>query len=516
MALSIGQVLQNRYRVDALLGQGGFGAVYQAWDLSLSKTVAVKENFDASPEAQRQFQQEAVLLAHLNHPNLPHVTDHFFVPGLGQYLVMDYVEGEDLQVVLDRLGRPLPEAQVLLWVNQVCAALEYLHTRTPPIIHRDIKPSNIKITPEGRAVLVDFGISKIYDPALKTTLGARAVTPPYSPPEQYGVDITDPRSDVYALGATLYTLLTGREPPESVTRIANNLPLTPPRQLLSSISPRVDAAIVRACDVSKSNRFQSVGEFRLALTAVTYQSPAVPIAPVRWPSLMLVGGVVIGLLLISGLVAGLAARNGQPEATPTVLAAVTSTETATPAATSTLRATMTPVPIQPPTATPLPTNPPVPTVTPACPPVTGPFAAAWSEVRGTIGCATGRVVNGTVAQENFAGGTMFWREPIDTGQALVSFNHGAWQIFKHAPYVEGSPDFSCPAPDTPSQCPPTPRRGFGLMWCDSSALRQGLGNATDCEYAYQGAMQPFERGFMLRDDRSAIHIFYSDGTWEKR
>jgi serine/threonine-protein kinase len=510
-----GQILQNRYRADALLGQGGFGAVYQGWDLSLSKAVAIKENFDTSPEAQRQFQHEAVLLAQLHHPNLPRVTDHFFVSGLGQYLVMDFIEGEDLQVMLDRASQPLPEAQVLLWVTQVCDALEYLHNRQPPIIHRDIKPSNIKIAADGRAMLVDFGISKIYDPSLKTTIGARAVTPPYSPPEQYGVDITDQRSDVYALGATLYTLLTGREPPESVTRIANNQPLTPPRQLLSSISPQVDAAIVRACDVSKSNRFQNVSEFRLALTSTVSRPLAQPVVSSQRRTRMIAIGVVfLLLLLIGGVAVGLVMRADAPQSTATSISRSTAipVDTSIPAATSTPKPTATLPTTSQPTVTPLP----APTVTPACPPVGGPFAAAWSPMQETIGCATSQVVNGTVVQENFAGGVMFWRAPIDTGQALVSFNNGAWQIFTHSPFVEGSPDFSCPAPDTPEQCPPTPRRGFGMMWCDIAAIRQGLGNAITCEESYSGAMQNFQRGFMLRAINGAVYVFYEDGTWEQR
>ena len=268
MPLAQGQILQNRYRVVALLGQGGFGAVYRAWDMNLNKPVAIKENLDITSEAQSQFWHEAQILSNLTHPNLPRVTDHFFIQGQGQYLVMDFIEGEDLQAMLDRVGHPLSETQVLPWIEQICYALHYLHTQTPPIIHRDIKPANIKITPQGRAVLVDFGISKIYDPQLKTTAGARAVTPPYSPPEQYGHGTTDERSDIYALGATMYTLLTGREPPESVERVANNAVLTPPRQLVLSITLSVEATILRACETAKTNRFQSVAELQRSILSV--------------------------------------------------------------------------------------------------------------------------------------------------------------------------------------------------------------------------------------------------------
>ncbi len=272
MSLVQGQVLQNRYRVVKPLGQGGFGAVYRAWDMNLNKPVALKENLDTSSEAQRQFLHEAQILSNLSHPNLPRVTDHFLIPGMGQYLVMDYIEGENLQAMLDRTGHPLPEAQVLPWIDQVCDALIYLHTQTPPVIHRDIKPANIKITPQGRAMLVDFGIAKIYDPAVKTTKGAQGVTPPYSPPEQYGKGTTDARSDIYALGATMYILLTGQEPPDSVERVANNVKLTSPRQLESSISPSVEAVILRACETAKVNRFQNISELKRVLRSASLKS----------------------------------------------------------------------------------------------------------------------------------------------------------------------------------------------------------------------------------------------------
>jgi hypothetical protein len=264
MTLSQGQVLHDRYRVVSLMGQGGFGAVYKGWDISLNKHIAIKENLDTSPEAQRQFQHEAQILATLTHPNLPRVQDHFLLPDQGQYLIMDFVEGEDLQDMLIRLGQPLSEDYALAWITQVCEALAYLHTQNPPIIHRDIKPANIKITPQGKAVLVDFGISKIYDPKLKTTVGARAVTPGYSPVEQYGQGVTDGRSDIYALGATLYVLLTSQEPQESVQRTLEDT-LKSANQINPQVMPTIAQVIHKAMIVSPSGRYQTVPELQTAL-----------------------------------------------------------------------------------------------------------------------------------------------------------------------------------------------------------------------------------------------------------
>jgi len=159
MEITQGELFVNRYRIVTKFGQGGMGAVYRAWDMNLRKPVALKENLDTSPAAKEQFEREANILANLSHTNLPRVTDHFFLEERGQYLVMDFVEGEDLESMVRRLG-PLPVDQVLTWTSQICSALDYLHHQTSPIIHRDIKPANIKITPDGRAILVDFGIAK--------------------------------------------------------------------------------------------------------------------------------------------------------------------------------------------------------------------------------------------------------------------------------------------------------------------------------------------------------------------
>ena len=299
MTVTSGNILINRYRIVRLLGQGGFGAVYRAWDMTLERPCAIKESLDISQEAQRQFKREAKLLANLAHPNLPRVTDYFSLPGQGQYLVMDFVEGQDLQELLNRASGSLPEASIQSWITQVCDALAYLHTQKPPIIHRDIKPANIKITPQGQAMLVDFGIAKVYDPKSQTTEGARAVTPGYSPYEQYGLGSTDIRSDIYALGATLYALLTGKAPPESLQRVLRDQ-MVPAEQLNPHLTQDVKVALQRALQIDPNNRFQTVTDFKLALQGKAI-SPTVtaktlpPPLPGRGNRMLL--GSAVGLMI---------------------------------------------------------------------------------------------------------------------------------------------------------------------------------------------------------------------------
>ncbi len=271
MALYANQVLRQRYQIQAALGAGGMGTLYRAQDLNLSRICAVKENRDTSQAAQAQFQREAQILARLRHAHLPQVFDYFIEPDGRQYLVMEYVEGEDLRAVCQRHGA-VPEKQVLTWVDQVLDALEYLHTRTPPVIHRDIKPANIRVTPDGQAMLVDFGIAKIWTAGQATTIGARAVTPCYSPVEQYGQGTTDARTDIYAVGATLYFLLTLTDPCESVQRMSG-ASLKLPRLLNPAITPLAESGIVRAMELYPQNRYQSAREMRQALAVTSPPAP---------------------------------------------------------------------------------------------------------------------------------------------------------------------------------------------------------------------------------------------------
>jgi len=262
-SMEIGLLLQDRYRIVKELGRGGFGAVYRAWDSRLNKPVALKENMESSSEAQRQFTREALVLANLSHPNLPRVTDHFSIPKHGQYLVMDFVEGEDLETLVRR-QEMIPVEQALTWIMQVLDALEYLHGQNPPVFHRDIKPANVRITPQGQAMLVDFGLVKVSAPNLKTTMGARAISPGYAPPEQYGHGRTDARTDIYALAATLYRLVTGQEPPESVQRIAGDV-MSTASQLNPQIPGQVSQAIERGMALEPERRFSNASELRTTL-----------------------------------------------------------------------------------------------------------------------------------------------------------------------------------------------------------------------------------------------------------
>jgi tRNA A-37 threonylcarbamoyl transferase component Bud32 len=291
MPIPVGQVINDRYRVVRLLGQGGYGAVYQVWDLRLERHEALKENLSVSPESERQFKREAIFLSRLAHPNLPRVIDHFFLPEKGQYLVMDYIAGQDLQGMIEARDGPLDEASVLDWAEQVCRALEYLHAQAPPIIHRDVKPSNIRITPQGQAMLVDFGIAKAYEPGEATTSGARAVSMGFSPLEQYGrAGRTDARTDVYALGATLYFALTGRTPTDALDRSLGE-PLSDVRRLNPAVSEHVASAVMTALAIYPDQRPPTMADFRkllhgqteLGRTVVQPASPAVAPKPISRP-----------------------------------------------------------------------------------------------------------------------------------------------------------------------------------------------------------------------------------------
>ncbi len=270
--LDTGKIVNQRYRIARLLGQGGMGAVYRAWDLTLNIPVALKEmlpdptlNPERIAELREQFKREAQVLANLHHPNLPRVTDFFTWNG-NDYLIMDFVEGESLADRIERQG-PLPQHQVLVWTEQLLDALDTCHQRG--ILHRDIKPENIIIRRDGRAILVDFGLVKLWDPNKPQT--QRIIqgmgTPEYASPEHLHLNNrhTEPRSDIYSLGATLYHALTGYPPPSCLER-TTQAQLTLPRQLGRDVSPEMERLIMQAMSVDIDQRFSSAQAMTQALS----------------------------------------------------------------------------------------------------------------------------------------------------------------------------------------------------------------------------------------------------------
>lgn len=286
--LEEGTLLSGRYEIQEIVGRGGMGTVYRARDRHLDIVVAVKEMNDRHATSEereaaiRQFEREARILAQLSHPNLPRVTD-YFVDGRRCYLIMEFIVGETLDARLRNATRldvpevmgprghsspgerahlpasarsaPLPLLEVLDWAVQLADVLAYLHAQTPPIIFRDVKPANIMLTEDGTLKLIDFGIARRFqEGATKDTL--LYGSPGYSPPEQYGRAQTDPRSDLYAFGATLHHLVTGRDPSPTPFKFPPITSFDP------TLPPSLENLIARCVEIDKERRFQSAEEAR--------------------------------------------------------------------------------------------------------------------------------------------------------------------------------------------------------------------------------------------------------------
>ena len=282
-ALNCGTILWSRYRILDLVGQGGMGAIYKAEDLRLEgRLCAIKEvtpDADSSKEYQEQsqdaFRREASILARLDHANLPKVSDFFLFNGRN-YLVMDFVPGQDLREIIEKARHKdafTPEEQVLTWAEQLLNALEYLHKQDPPVLHRDIKPSNIKLTPDGTIKLVDFGLVKLMVPddnRTITVLQGRA-TIQYAPLEQIGGDVgyTDVRSDIYSLGATLYHLLANKPPPDAKTRYikAKEMDQLSLKDINPYVSSQSEYAVLHALGLHPEDRPKNVQQLREELLA---------------------------------------------------------------------------------------------------------------------------------------------------------------------------------------------------------------------------------------------------------
>ena len=291
--LPFGTVLQGRYVVENLLGKGGFGAVYLVRDQKVrGNRFALKEVIDQGEQDRKPFIQEGDLLKRLDHPALPRVYRVFEDSEHGRaYILMDYVEGSNLEILRKQQpGERFSLPQVLAIMAPIVDAVTYLHHQQPPIIHRDIKPANIIVPVEGgEAMLVDFGVAKEYDPA-STTTAIRRATPGYAALEQYSSG-TNTRTDIYGLGATFYTLLTGTVPIDALYRMTQLGsrgidPLEPVNVLVPDIPATVAEAINHAMSLDGANRFSTVEQFWQALNAYPARgqqpgSIVSPLAPQR-------------------------------------------------------------------------------------------------------------------------------------------------------------------------------------------------------------------------------------------
>ncbi len=532
--LANGAVIQGRYQVVGMLGQGGMGGVYEVSDLRLGgRRMALKVLSDAAladPVAKAQagslFRQEAELLARLDHPNIPKVTD-FFVETGRFCLVMERVDGVTLAELLTRQGRPFTEAEVRGWADQLCAVLAYLHGQTPSVVFRDLKPANIMLARDGRIKLIDFGIARLFKPG-KSGDTSVIGTPGFAAPEQYGLGQTDARSDIYSLGVVMHHLLTGHDP------LYTPFNLPPVTQLNPGVSPGLANIIAIMTRADPAQRYQTIGQVQAALHGRPTVMAVAP-APARRTWIWV--GLAAALLVIAA-VGALIVGNAQRRATWTPqpvsqVAAVTAAadggpvvQTATPGAPATARptkptagagaapaATYTDVPTYTPrptyteyptntpapaatatprpTFTPEPTATPQPTPTPRCPIGVSPeLAGGWD--RATLGCPRGSAGVTWGAWEPFERGFMLWRQ--DTDMAAALFNTGRWLIVPEK--WDGSP------PAQPSGSPPpglvAPERGFGWVWGRYPEVSNGLGWGTDKEKGFCALVQDFERGFLLR------------------
>lgn len=493
MGLEPGAVLQERYRVARLLGQGGMGAVYRVWDLRLKAPRALKEMApqpgiagEMLADLRSQFRQEAQILGRLSHPNLVSVTDYFEEEG-NAYLVMDFVEGESLDSVISREGS-ISETQVLNWAGQLLSALVYCHERG--IIHRDIKPQNVIVRPDGQIILVDFGLVKLWnpnDPRTQTVMRGLG-TPQYAPPEQYDAQTrhTDARSDIYSIGATLYHALTGQVPPTATMRIVNPKALVPIRQLNPRVSPHLESVLMRALALQPEARFQSVQEMLANLTSpfntdaviaplpgnggvsgtavMPGNTPPIPSvsmtgagAPSRKPfpwRYMAWGAGIIALLVLSGLALSNLLGGGTEPATPTDIAEATTTATHTPEK---------PTAVHTPTGTTLPAD----------------------------------------DEETPA--------PTQTAEPTATAAVAPTSTSMPTPVSTSTP--TPPLPPTPTSTPACPAvtGPFAGLW---SSRQSRLGCAANSARVTWTASEWFQGGRMLwRQDRDYMYVLYSGGSW---
>jgi serine/threonine protein kinase len=314
MVLSQGTTIGHHYIIGSLLNSGGFGAVYRGIDTSEgNRPCAIKETYDVTPAARRQALMEASVLLTVRSQHLPEVYDAFEFNGRF-YLVMQLIEGQNLlQLLKSRVPRdlvgeaepnqqssgPCSEQEVLEWLLPIMDVLQELHSRNPPILHRDIKPGNLILTPQQTVVLVDFGLTKLYDPTRTTQSMVKAVSAGFSPLEQY-LGKTSPQSDIYSMAVTIYLLLTNRLPSTAVTRSMSD-DLIAPRLLNPLISPNVERVLLKALALHADQRYQSMDEFAQALRVPAFTAHGDPTVELASPTIQDVSAQVVPTIVASPL-----------------------------------------------------------------------------------------------------------------------------------------------------------------------------------------------------------------------
>ncbi len=366
MALLPQEILNHRYRIVSLLAEGQYGAVYRAVDLENQYDVAIKEYLDPSVTVQKQFRQEARKLSQLAHPQLPQLLDHFALPDVGQYLVWQYVDGVDLQSLVQQYGM-LPSDLVIEWLQAACQPLTYLHEQGQ--LHLNLKPANIRVTPQGEVYLADSGLPG---------LGIRPYSDGYGSPEQQAQHAVSVASDVYSLGATLYTLLTGQVPTSALSRETGLKDLLPAREINPNVEPYLSLVAGRAMSIRPDARYESVADFAKALkrpighttvieateprrtASVTQFGQAIPPVQIRSRRRQMEQRTIVTLVVILLLIVGggflFTALNLNEEPAVTEVEATATLESAVVAALTSIAPSPSPLPV--------PTDPPTPTPEP--------------------------------------------------------------------------------------------------------------------------------------------------------